>query len=589
MHGVKDGGRPKQVHRAGGAKRTTENGRAARDAREAVLLALLSYEKKDTFSSILVKRTLDDCASMDVRERAFVKRLLEGVIERRTEMDDMIGRFTGRSISRLHPVVLQCLRMGLYQLHYMDAVPDRAACDEAVRLAKRHGAAGLSGFVNAVLRRAAREKEAAGAAETGGDGCGLPVSGSSAGSGVDNACLRGDGCGRPLSGSNAGSGAEKTQLSGDGQQNAVGTKAAETLSDEETASAEGWRRTQVLRYSMPEWLVGMWEEQIGRQQTQLLLGALMEIRPVSIRLRISDETGKKELLEQLRASGADVRPGRWLTDSFRLRRTADLRRLPGFEKGLWTVQDESSMLAVEAAGIRGGEEIFDVCAAPGGKSFLAADRLIAAEGFRGSEHLLTEGRYSAAGESFSDFKASEDTSRRPAAAGGRRTGAGMVHSFDLSGKKTDLIRDGARRLRLGNILVGERDARVPHPEDDGRADILFCDLPCSGLGVIGKKRDIKYRASLDGIRSLEALQREILRNAVRLLRRGGVLIYSTCTISRAENEGNADWIASELGMTPDPLAPHLPAGLPGVDGNRVQLLPHVHGTDGFFIARFRKP
>ena len=109
-----------------------------------------------------------------------------------------------------------------------------------------------------------------------------------------------------------------------------------------------------------------------------------------------------------------------------------------------------------------------------------------------------------------------------------------------------------------------------------------------GLGVIGKKRDIKYRVSPEGLSSLQQLQREILKNAARYLRQGGVLIYSTCTINRAENEENAAWIGKELGLVPEDLTEYLPAGIPGIQGNMLQLLPHVHGTDGFFISRFRK-
>lgn len=469
------------TERTDGAKRRvttekTENRRAIRDEREVVLLALLSHEKNQTFSNILVKRTLDDCARMSASERAFIKRLLEGVIERRMELDARIEQLTKRSVNRLHPAVRQILRMGIYQICYMDAVPVSAACNESVRLAKKHAPARLSGFVNGVLRNAARE---------------------------------------------------------------------ENLKDMDLSQ----------RFSSPEWLVQMWEQELGREETERLLGALMQIFPVSARIRRPDPAAdpsesRVRLIGQLRDAGAEVEEGRWLQDSIRLRRTSNLQKLPGFSEGLWTVQDESSMIAVKAAGLGGSETVFDVCAAPGGKSFFAAD-------------LLREGREPSGG-------------------------IGTVFSFDLSRKKTDKIREGARRLHIENIEVIERDARVFFPEDGEKANVVFCDLPCSGLGVIGKKRDIKYRASLEGIASLQALQREILANSVRYLKSGGVLIYSTCTISRLENDDNADWIESELGLIPDDLHAFLPSAIPGIRGNRLQLLPHVHGTDGFFVARFRK-
>lgn len=477
----------------------TENRRAVKDGREAVLLALLSHEKDGTFSNVLVKRTLDSCAQMTASERAFIKRLLEGVIERRMWLDAQIERFTNRSVTRLHPVVLQILRMGIYQIHYMDAVPDSAACNEAVRLARRHAPSGLSGFVNGVLRNAAREAAALKAAED-----------------------------RDREGVRNGT-APSAQNSGD--------------------SLKDRHEDESIRQSMPAWLVSMWEEELGQAQTGLLMSALMEIRPVTMRV-CGDPSPEevRELLARLRSAGVQIEKGKWLPRSYYLRKTSDLRRLPGFARGLWTVQDESSMLAVEAAGLQGFETVYDVCAAPGGKSFLAADILRV----RGGKDC------------------------------------GQVFSFDLTEKKTERIREGAARLHLSNLTAAARDARTAPLQEEGTADVLLCDLPCSGLGVIGKKRDIKYRASMEGILELQKLQRQILAGAVKYLKKGGTLIYSTCTICRKENEENAGWISRTLGLLPDDLSPYLPAGMPGIQGNTLQLLPHVHGTDGFYIARFRK-
>ena len=452
----------------------TEKRRALTDEREAVLLALLSYEKNNTFSNVLVKRTLDECSSLSDTERAFIKRLLEGVIERKEELDAVIGHYTGRSVSRLHPVLHQILRMGIYQILYMDAVPDSAACNESVRLAKKHGPARLSGFVNGVLRNAARDSQ---------------------------------------------------------------------------------KKKEDASFLWPQWLVQMWTRQLGEEETISLLDELMEIHPVSVRLCGQSGEERERILSELKASGVLVEKGRWHPDHYILRKTSDITKLPGFLQGRWTVQDVSSMLAVEAAGLKGTETVYDVCAAPGGKSFFAAQKLIC--------HLTAEGQ---------------------------RQDQGVVHSFDLTSKKTERMRDGAGRLHLSNILIEERDALNPVPAGEaGTADVLLCDLPCSGLGVMGKKRDIKYRASLEGIKELQKLQRRILRNTVAYLKKGGILIYSTCTISRLENEENADFIERELGLIPDPVAPYLPEGIPGIQGNRIQLLPHIHGTDGFFIARFRKP
>ena len=542
--------KPGTGSRSAGSEHTSEKRRAVKDEREVVLLALLSHEKNETFSNVLVRRTLDDCAGMSTVEKAFIKRLLEGVIERKTELDARIEHFTGRSVSRLHPALHQILRMGIYQIYYMDSVPDSAVCNEAVRLAKRHGPARLSGFVNGVLRNAAREAASA-------DGRDRALAAKAAERTADRKAGR-------KSDRRADRAADrKTDRKAERTADRKADSAADRNPDsnEPADEREIFAARQSLKYSMPEWLVRMWMDQLGIEETEKLLNALMEIRPVSVRLssRLSAQELDK-LLSQLSEAGVVIEEGRWLPFCRHLRKTSDLRRLPGFRDGLWTVQDESSMLAVEAAGLKGTETVFDVCAAPGGKSFLAAEQLIA--------------RHSHSCE--------------PSEKTGGNSAAGIVFSFDLSRQKTDLIRSGAGRLHLDNIRIQERDAREFFEEDTAKADVIFCDLPCSGLGVMGKKRDIKYRASMEGLTSLQQLQRQILENSVRYLRSGGILIYSTCTINRAENEENAAWIEKELGLQPEDLSSFLPEGIPGICGNMLQLLPHVHGTDGFFISRFRK-
>jgi 16S rRNA (cytosine967-C5)-methyltransferase len=167
-------------------------------------------------------------------------------------------------------------------------------------------------------------------------------------------------------------------------------------------------------------------------------------------------------------------------------------------------------------------------------------------------------------------------------------GGGTVYAFDLSKGKTGQILKNVRRMHLPNVVVDQRDALIPVPEETGKADVLLCDLPCSGLGVIGRKRDIKYHVTPKQLEELAQLQKDILRSAVPYLKEGGVLIYSTCTINAGENEEVAEFIEKEMGMCPDPLTPYLPEGIQGIRGNQLQLLPHVHGTDGFFLARFVK-
>ena len=439
--------------------------------REYVLAVLTEIRSRQTYSHIAVRQVLDEAEQegLSAQERAFIKRLAEGIIERQTELDGVIASHT-RKGTRIKPVIRDILRMGIYQILYMDAVPDAAACNEAAALTKAQGKAGLTGFVNAVLRTVAREHAAG--------------------------------------------------------------KYADAQADA----------------SMPAWIADLWREQLGEDEAQALICAMIKVRPVTIRVdERLDEQERTMLLSSMREAGAELTPGRFLPYAFDLRALASIGTLPGFQKGQWAVQDESSMLVAEAAGLTGNETVYDLCAAPGGKSLHCAAKL--------------------------------------AAAGGK----GMVHAFDLSGAKTKLIRQNAERMQLSNIAVLERDARLPFTgEEREKADVLICDLPCSGLGVMGHKRDIKYRVEPQQLRELAQLQRQILKAGVTALKPGGTLIYSTCTINRGENEEIASYIEEELGLVPDALAPFLPSGVTGIRGNRLQLLPSVHGTDGFFIARFTR-
>jgi 16S rRNA (cytosine967-C5)-methyltransferase len=436
---------------------------------------------------------LDQCEreGMDRRQRAFVKRLTEGIIERRIEIDNVIRTYTKKG-ARIRPVIRDILRMGIFQILYMDAVPDSAACNEAVKLTKLSGKKELSGFVNGVLRTVAREKD----------------------KGIFAAAAREDGA----------------------------------SSDPAALSR---------KYSMPEWIIRLWNEQRSEQDTRALLEALLEVRPVSIRFddRCSAADIEK-ILAGMQEKGVTATKGHYHALCYELTGTDSVATLPGYREGLWTVQDESSMLVAEAAGLQGGETVYDVCAAPGGKSMHCASKLLALA------------------------KRAEE--------GAAAVKAGTVHAFDLSKGKTAQIMKNVRRMHLPNVVVSQRDALLPVPAEAGAADVLLCDLPCSGLGVIGRKRDIKYHVSPAQLEELAKLQKDILRSAVGYLKEGGVLIYSTCTINRGENEEIAAFIEKELGFTADPLAPHLPAGIPGIDGHMLQLLPHIHGTDGFFLARFIK-
>ncbi len=451
-----------------------------RDEREIVLDILMEHERKGTYLNVLIRNAQDRCAELPLSQRSFIKRLAEGTLEREIELDAKIRPFLRDPSMKIKPLIRCILRMSVYQIYYMDSVPDFAAVDEAVRLLKKCGQKQAVGFVNAVLRNVCRAKAAAG----------------------------------------------------------------EKIAGEGTGPAVVVKKSLSTLYSMPQEIIDLWEEAYGREKTEALLAALMEIRPVSIRMDARVPRQRAEaILRGMEEAGVRLKDGHYLPYCHYLSRVPGIPTLPGYAEGAWSVQDESSMLAVEAMELKGDETVLDLCAAPGGKTLHMAS-------------LLPRGE---------------------------------VFAYDLSRAKTDRIRDNAARMKLTNVTIAERDAEEPDPSLFEKGDVILCDLPCSGLGVITKKRDIKYNVTPEKIRSLTALQKRILKNAVRYVKPGGTLLYSTCTIDREENEKMADFIEKRLGLAPAPLAQALPQGIPGIEGNRLQLLPSVHHTDGFFLAKFRKP
>ena len=225
--------------------------------------------------------------------------------------------------------------------------------------------------------------------------------------------------------------------------------------------------------------------------------------------------------------------------SIRINKSINPENLPGFSEGEVFVQDRASHIATLALSPCAGETVIDVCACPGGKSFLSA--------------ILMNDR-------------------------------GRVISFDLHESKLSLIRDGAKRLGLTSIEAGQCDATSPRTELFGTADKVICDVPCSGLGVLGKKPDLRYKDQ-DSIDALPALQLDILRASVNYLKAGGEIIYSTCTLNPQENE---EVVRAFLSMSEDFAPIDFTVGGISSEGGMLTLLPHVHRTDGFFVAKLRK-
>ncbi len=462
--------------------------------REIVLAVLLEVTENGQFSHIILRDVLSKYQYLEKRERAFITRVTEGTLEHMIEIDYILDQFSKVKVNKMKPVIRGILRSAVYQLKYMDSVPDRAVCNEAVKLAVRKGFSGLRGYVNGVLRSVAR--------------------------GLDNVKY------------------PKEKM--------------EELS---------------VRYSCPKWILDLWGGTYDTAVIEKMLDDFQQEKPITIRCCLNRGT-PGELKERLEAEGVTVVPHPYLPYAFQISGYDHLSELAAFQEGLFTVQDISSMLVAEIASPKAGAQVIDVCAAPGGKALHVAEKLLLADKKRLHE----------------DMDGNADGN-----AGGRADG--HVEARDLTEAKVELIRENIERTGLTNISAVCRDASVPDPKSAGSADLVIADLPCSGLGVIGKKPDLKYKASPDGTDSLVGLQRKILACAQAYVKPGGILVYSTCTVNPAENMDNVHWFLEQypefsLDDIHERLCPELRDSV--IENGCIQLLPGVHKSDGFFIARLAR-
>lgn len=304
------------------------------------------------------------------------------------------------------------------------------------------------------------------------------------------------------------------------------------------------RRYLSVRYSMPEWILGKWLAQFGFETTEQICRGLAEKSRTCIRCNLS-RASRETIMEKLRQQGVTVREVPYLDYALEISDYNYLQALPAFREGLFQVQDVSSMLVAEAAAPKWGDYCIDVCAAPGGKSLHLSDKL---------------------------------------------GGSGYVEARDLTDYKVALMQENVERTRRINMTAVRQDATVFDGASVEKADILLADLPCSGLGVIGRKPDIKYKMTESRQQDLIKLQRKILSTVWPYVKRGGTLIYSTCTIGAEENQYNVKWLLDNYPFRLESIDPYLCEALHSrtTKAGYLQLLPGVHGTDGFFLARFKR-
>ncbi len=308
--------------------------------------------------------------------------------------------------------------------------------------------------------------------------------------------------------------------------NGVLRNISRNLSDISYPSEEDMLYSFSVRYSVPEWILGQWLAEYGKETVRAMAEEFLKEKPVTVRFH-PDRISKEELMRKLKEEGVSVKEDAELPYALHLSGLDYLMKLESFQKGYFQVQDVSSMQVAQWAAPEEGSYIIDVCAAPGGKAIHLAEML-------------------------------------------RRTG--HVEARDLTEYKIGMIRESILRSGMTNIEAVQMDARLRDEASVGKADIVIADLPCSGLGVLGRKPDLKYKMTQDTQRELVKLQREILSVSAEYVKQGGKLIYSTCTIHKEENEDNAAWFARQFPEF------HLQ--------RERQTLPGRDSGDGFYIAMF---
>ena len=436
--------------------------KAGNSAREVALLTLCACERQGGWSDGLLKKNIRE-AKLDNRDAALATKLCFGVQQNRMLCDFYINHFSTVKTGKMEDRVLAALRLGVFQLLFLDKIPASAAVNESVNLTRRYGKnPRAAGLVNGVLRAVSRNRDA------------LP--------------------------------------------------SAPDLA---------------TRYSHPQWLVDLFSRQLPDTEVEALLAADNEEPGIMIQWNRT-QCSLEQLCASLEESGVQVESHPWLPGCLILSGTGNIERLEAFQKGWFYVQDAAARLSILAANPQPGMTVLDSCAAPGGKSFAAA--------------IAMENR-------------------------------GEIISCDIHPHKKKLIEAGTVRLGLSIIRAETQNITQLRPDFEKRFDLVIADAPCSGLGVVRKKPDIRYKdpAPLEG---LPAVQQEILNTVSGYVKPGGVLLYSTCTLLKRENE---ETVASFLDRHKDfELEAFTLPGPAGQCDGQVTLWPHRHGTDGFFIAKMRR-
>ena len=451
------------------------------NSRKIVLNIITDVLEEKKPSHIVIKNEQDKLgyASADNVNKAFIKRVSKGTIERKITLDYIIDQYSNTPVKKMKPFIRELLRMSVYQIMYMDHIPDRAACNEAVKIVKESNFRNLSSFVNGVLRTISREKN--------------------------------------------------------------NIKYPEKSDD--------IYKYMEIRYSIPEWLVKFLIEENGISNTEEMLDCLFrDSDSISVRVNVS-KMAFEDVVELLKKDKVEVEITPLADNIIILKNPGDIKRLKAFKMGLIQPQDISAAYVSQVAGVKPGMMVIDLCGAPGGKTLHVADLM---------------------------------------------NNTGKIISRDIYEHKIELIRENANRCGFTNIETEIFSATEYDDKYEGKADLVIADVPCSGLGVMKKKSDIKYNIKTDNIFELAEMSVSILTNAVKYLKKGGILIFSTCTITKEENDYIREWLLETFDMETSDITDYLSDEILQIGNNKDTAkegflkLFITEKYDGFYISKYIK-
>lgn len=444
------------------------------NARELAVYTLINIIEQKSYNNLSLKKVFSENKEISSQDRAFITELVNGTLRNIIYIDYVINSFSKTKTKKMKPLILNILRISVYQLQFMDKIPSSATCNEAVNFVKKKKINGLAGFVNGVLRNIDR--------------------------------------------------AGKDIVLPNEKENPV-----EFLS---------------IKYSYQEWII----KKMLMQMTYDEVKAMCESNSIPPRVSIcvnTIKTSREQLKDILEKEGMIVECGKITENSLYIGKTGNIADSDAFKKGLFHIMDESSMCAIDTLEPSENDIIIDLCASPAGKTFYSS--------------YLTNAN-------------------------------AEIIARDIHPHKIELMEVSKSRLGLYNVVTQLKDATIFYEEDEETADKLIVDAPCSGFGIVRKKPDIKYNKQEDDIKELVNLQREILKNSYRYLKKGGILLYSTCTIFDEENIENVLWFCENYNFE---LVSINSENIKNIDSKSAEkgylnIYPNMFNTDGFFIAKLRR-